>query len=93
MLSKTVSDKAGLPEDQIDRVLNQMADSFSQQLRSPILAFTIRRKPGLRGCHFSIIGRRSPGGLVHSSRRLQQANHRHLRARYGSRFPLCSGAL
>jgi hypothetical protein len=37
MLSKTVSDQAGLTEDQIDRVLNQMADSFSQQLRSPIL--------------------------------------------------------
>src|SRR5580700_5815255 len=37
MPSKTVSDTAGLTEDQIDRVLNQMADSFSQQLRSPIL--------------------------------------------------------
>ena len=37
MPSKTASDKDGLTEDQIDRVLNQMADSFSQQLRSPIL--------------------------------------------------------
>jgi len=34
---ETVSDTAGLTDDQIDRVLNQMADSFSQQLRSPIL--------------------------------------------------------
>ena len=37
MPSRTISDTAGLTDDQIDRVLNQMADSFSQQLRSPIL--------------------------------------------------------
>jgi hypothetical protein len=37
MPNKTASDSADLTEDQIDRVLNQMADSFSQQLRSPIL--------------------------------------------------------
>ena len=37
MPTGTVSHTANLTDDQIDRVLNQMADSFSQQLRSPIL--------------------------------------------------------
>jgi hypothetical protein len=37
MPTGTISHTANLTDDQIDRVLNQMADSFSQQLRSPIL--------------------------------------------------------
>ena len=37
MPTGTVSHTANLTDGQIDRVLNQMADSFSQQLRSPIL--------------------------------------------------------
>jgi hypothetical protein len=37
MPNRAVSHTPGLTDDQIDRVLNQMADSFGQQLRSPIL--------------------------------------------------------
>jgi hypothetical protein len=36
MHSQLISTTAGLTADQIDRILNQMADSFGQQLRSPI---------------------------------------------------------
>ena len=36
MQSQLISTTAGLTADQIDRILNQMADSFGQQLRSPI---------------------------------------------------------
>jgi uncharacterized protein len=34
--TRTASDRSELTEDQIDRILNQMAESFGQQLRSPI---------------------------------------------------------
>jgi hypothetical protein len=36
MPTQAISPAAGLTADQIDRILNQMADSFGQQLRSPI---------------------------------------------------------
>ena len=36
MPNQAISPVAGLTADQIDRLLNQMADSFGQQLRSPI---------------------------------------------------------
>src|SRR5208282_3374062 len=36
MPNQAISPAAGLSADQIDRILNQMADSFGQQLRSPI---------------------------------------------------------
>src|ERR1700758_2901935 len=36
MPNQAISSAAGLTADQIDRILNQMADSFGQQLRSPI---------------------------------------------------------
>jgi len=36
MPNQAISPAAGLTADQIDRILNQMADSFGQQLRSPI---------------------------------------------------------
>jgi hypothetical protein len=36
MPNQLISPAAGLTADQIDRILNQMADSFGQQLRSPI---------------------------------------------------------
>jgi pimeloyl-ACP methyl ester carboxylesterase len=36
MPNQAISHAAGLTADQIDRILNQMADSFGQQLRSPI---------------------------------------------------------
>jgi hypothetical protein len=34
--NQAISRAAGLTTDQVDRILNQMADSFGQQLRSPI---------------------------------------------------------
>jgi hypothetical protein len=36
MPNHAISHAAGLTTDQIDHILNQMADSFGQQLRSPI---------------------------------------------------------
>lgn len=36
MSNQAISPSAGLTTDQIDRILNQMADSFGPQLRSPI---------------------------------------------------------
>ena len=56
MPNQAISPAAGPTADQIDRILNQMADSFGQQLRSPIWHSPSEEKPGLRGCHFSVIG-------------------------------------
>jgi len=75
MPNHAISRAAGLTTDQIDHILNQMADSFGQQLRSPIWHSPSEASLDYEECHFSIIGRGSSGRLVHSSAWLQQDHH------------------
>jgi hypothetical protein len=59
MSQPTIHHAPDLSDEEIDRMLDAMADSFGQQLRSPIIAFTVGAAPRLPGRDLPVAGRRA----------------------------------